>query len=160
MFGSRVRSAFYFIFFHRPSRRETWKVLEYTVKILSDRKIKHWIIDAWAPELTQFLLVYKQRLQWNRLYFFHFLYLHGCWKNVNFVKITQFGSNISQYSKCNAHFSFKCPRFNPCAVELFSTIFHSFEAGIANAISSSKWRKIIIFMKEYTSLIPASNDEK
>ena len=34
----------------------------------------------------------------------------------------------------------------------FLTIFHSFEAGIANAISSSKLRKIIILKKKYTSL--------
>ena len=37
--------------------------------------------------------------------------------------------------------------FYHCAVELFASIFHSFEAGIADAISSSKWRKIFIFMK-------------
>ena len=29
----------------------------------------------------------------------------------------------------------------PFAGELFAFIFHSFEAGIANAISSFKWRK-------------------
>ena len=28
--------------------------------------------------------------------------------------------------------------FNPYAADFFRTIFHSFEAGIANAISSSK----------------------
>ena len=28
--------------------------------------------------------------------------------------------------------------FNPCAAELFATIFHSFEAGIADTISSFK----------------------
>ena len=37
---------------------------------------------------------------------------------------------------------------NPCGAELFRTIFHSFEAGIANAIPGSKWRKMIIFMKK------------
>ena len=31
--------------------------------------------------------------------------------------------------------------FNPCAAELFVIIFHSFEAGIANAISSFKLMK-------------------
>ena len=31
-------------------------------------------------------------------------------------------------------------KFNPYAAELPQAIFHSFEAGIANAISSSKWR--------------------
>ena len=30
---------------------------------------------------------------------------------------------------------------NPYPAEFFRTIFHSFEAGIANAISSSKWQK-------------------
>ena len=33
-------------------------------------------------------------------------------------------------------------KLNPYAAEFFQTIFNSFEAGIANAISSSKWRKI------------------
>ena len=33
-----------------------------------------------------------------------------------------------------------------------SDFFQSFESGIANAISSSKWWKIIISMKKYTSL--------
>ena len=45
---------------------------------------------------------------------------------------------------------------NCCVAELFLTIFHSFEqveAGIANAISGSKWRKLIIFMKEYIRLL-------
>ena len=37
--------------------------------------------------------------------------------------------------------------FNPCPAQLFQIIFHSFKAGIANAISSFKWRKIFIFMK-------------
>ena len=32
--------------------------------------------------------------------------------------------------------------FNPCPAELFQLYFSSFEAGIANAISSFKWRKI------------------
>ena len=35
----------------------------------------------------------------------------------------------------------------PCTAKLFYPIFHSFEAGIASAISSFKWREIIIFMK-------------
>ena len=47
---------------------------------------------------------------------------------------------------------FKSEVINTFADTLFQTIFHLFEAGIANAISSSKWRKIIIFMKKYTSL--------
>ena len=37
--------------------------------------------------------------------------------------------------------------FNPQAAELFISIFHSFEAGIANANSSFKWRKRCPFMK-------------
>ena len=37
---------------------------------------------------------------------------------------------------------------NPCAAELFACIFPSFEAGIANAISSFEWRKKFIFMKK------------
>ena len=41
---------------------------------------------------------------------------------------------------------------NPCAAELFQTIFHSFKAGIAHAISSPKWRNIIKLMNKYTSL--------
>ena len=36
---------------------------------------------------------------------------------------------------------------NPCPAELFISIFHSFEAGIAYAISSFKLRKICLFMK-------------
>ena len=36
---------------------------------------------------------------------------------------------------------------NPCPAELFQIIFRSFNAGIANAISSFKWRKILLFMK-------------
>ena len=32
-------------------------------------------------------------------------------------------------------------RINPCTAELFVSIFHSFEAGIADAISSFKWIK-------------------
>ena len=34
------------------------------------------------------------------------------------------------------------------ADELFVSIFHSFEAGIANAISSFKWLKIFFFVKK------------
>ena len=33
----------------------------------------------------------------------------------------------------------------PCPAELFQLYFSSFEAGISNAISSSKWRTIFIF---------------
>ena len=37
---------------------------------------------------------------------------------------------------------------NPCPAELLQLYFSSFEAGIANAISSFKWRKILLFMKK------------
>ena len=40
---------------------------------------------------------------------------------------------------------------NPDAADIFRTISYSFEARIANAISSSKWRKIFMFMNKYTS---------
>ena len=39
--------------------------------------------------------------------------------------------------------------FNPCAAELFVSIFHSFAAGIANAISSFKWMKNIIIYEKW-----------
>ena len=32
---------------------------------------------------------------------------------------------------------------NSCPADLFVSIFYSFEAGIANAISSFKWRNIL-----------------
>ena len=38
--------------------------------------------------------------------------------------------------------------FNPCPAELLQLYFSSFEAGIANAISSFKWRKINITIYE------------
>ena len=37
--------------------------------------------------------------------------------------------------------------FNPCLAQLFVLYFSSFKAGIANAISSFKWRKIFIFFE-------------
>ena len=40
-------------------------------------------------------------------------------------------------------------QFNPCAAELFVFIFHSFEAGISNAISSFEWRKIFLIDKSW-----------
>ena len=36
---------------------------------------------------------------------------------------------------------------NPCPAELLQLYFSSFEAGIANAISSSKWWKMLLFLK-------------
>ena len=38
-------------------------------------------------------------------------------------------------------------KLNPCIVESFVSIFYSFKAGIANAISSFKLMKNNIFMK-------------
>ena len=38
--------------------------------------------------------------------------------------------------------------FNPCAAELFVSIFYSLEAGIANAISSFQWIKNDIIYEE------------
>ena len=55
-------------------------------------------------------------------------------------------SEIVIHSKwIKQHSSFES--VNPTAAGFFQTIFHSFEAGIANAISSFKWRKIFLFMK-------------
>ena len=45
------------------------------------------------------------------------------------------------------HIYLICITFNPCPAELLQLYFSSFEAGIANAISSFKWRKILLFMK-------------
>ena len=43
---------------------------------------------------------------------------------------------------------------NPCADVVLTSIFHSFEAGIANAISSFKWMKNnIIYEKKDISQI-------
>ena len=42
-------------------------------------------------------------------------------------------------------------RFNPLA-QMLDSLFHSFEAGIANAISSFKWRKIFIFKKNISNI--------
>ena len=41
----------------------------------------------------------------------------------------------------------KSQAINPSAAELFASIFLSFEAGITNAISGFKWRKIFIYEK-------------
>ena len=40
-------------------------------------------------------------------------------------------------------------RVNPCHAELLTSIFHSFEAENADAISSFKWRKIFLCMKNW-----------
>ena len=40
---------------------------------------------------------------------------------------------------------------NPCAAEVFVSIFHSFEAGIANTISSFKEMKNNSIYEKYTS---------
>ena len=45
-------------------------------------------------------------------------------------------------------FEYLISRFiNPCLAELFELYFSSFEAGIANAMSSFKWRKIFLFFE-------------
>ena len=41
---------------------------------------------------------------------------------------------------------------NPCSAELFVRIFHSFETGISNAISSFKWMKNDIINEKQKSL--------
>ena len=41
---------------------------------------------------------------------------------------------------------------NPCPAELLQLYFSSFEAGIANAISSFKWRKILLYYEKQTCL--------
>ena len=50
-------------------------------------------------------------------------------KNILYAKYTK-------NTTCNK--SYHDIQINPCAAELFVSIFHSFEAGIANAISSFK----------------------
>ena len=49
-----------------------------------------------------------------------------------------------QYFKLKLHncFAYFIQNIYPCPAELFQLYFLSFEAGIANAISSFKWRKI------------------
>ena len=44
-------------------------------------------------------------------------------------------------------FSHQNPVFNPCPAELLQLYFSSFEAGIANAISSLKGQKNTIYEK-------------
>ena len=41
---------------------------------------------------------------------------------------------------------------NPCYAELIQLYFPSFEAGIANAISNFKWRKIFLFFENMLPL--------
>ena len=45
--------------------------------------------------------------------------------------------------------SFLVQYVNPCAAYLFVRIFHSFEAGIADAISSFKWMENNIIYEKY-----------
>ena len=47
----------------------------------------------------------------------------------------------------NQSFYVQIKPINPCPAELLQLYFSSFEAGIADAISSFKWRKILLFMK-------------
>ena len=65
---------------------------------------------------------------------------NSCLGNELGTKISEsiFYSKIPEYSQ-NIN--------NLYHADFFQTIFHSFQAGIANAISSSKSRKIVIFMK-------------
>ena len=45
-------------------------------------------------------------------------------------------------------------KFTPCPAEMFPSIVHSSESGIANAISSFKWQKYIYINEKKTSRIP------
>ena len=56
----------------------------------------------------------------------------------------QMGENYAYWFNSRPFANFDVEAYNAAA--LIRTIFPSFAAGIANAISSSKWRKIIIFM--------------
>ena len=47
----------------------------------------------------------------------------------------------------NTHKQFSSKSVNPYAAEMFVSIFHLFEAGIADAISSFEWQKIFICRK-------------
>ena len=51
--------------------------------------------------------------------------------------------DICKFRYLNTHFHL----INPCPADLIQLYFSSFEAGIANAISSFKWQKIYLFMK-------------
>ena len=62
-----------------------------------------------------------------------------------FVVIHYMSSRIENQWENFCHNIFR--GINHCPAELFQSIFHSFKAGIANAISSFKWRKKILFMK-------------
>ena len=66
-------------------------------------------------------------------------------------------ANIYKYWCLNTHciitdyqyqwFNQQLDPINPCPAELLQLYFSTFEAGIANAISSFKWRKILLLMK-------------
>ena len=53
----------------------------------------------------------------------------------------------TQVSIIKVTLSIPLKKINPCPAELLQLYFSSFEAVIANAISSFKWRKILLFMK-------------
>ena len=68
------------------------------------------------------------------------MYLCQKWK----VSVKQKFSKLSKQENLDVGdhccISFICLAVNPCAAELFISIFYSFKAGIANAISSFKWQ--------------------
>ena len=67
------------------------------------------------------------------------------------VSDTAFYSLWAHSARCLASLTRNIKRLtiviNPCPAELLQFYFSSFEAGIANAISSFKWRKILLLMK-------------
>ena len=56
-------------------------------------------------------------------------------------------SDVHRHQILSSKIGSSTERINPCPAELLELYFSSFEAGIANAISSFKWRKILLFMK-------------
>ena len=65
---------------------------------------------------------------------------------------------IVHYGECSSLYTCLVKEYDgflsPCPAELFVSIFHSFEAGIANAISSFKWKKNnIVYEKIFISQI-------
>ena len=108
-------------------------------------------MKAWMYQLTKWSLCWHYRCEPSPV---------SCWI-VCFHSLEARIANAISSFKCRKIFKEKsdisnikltvstknCYRkFNDIS-ELLTSIFHSFEAGIANAISSFKWRKIFIFMK-------------
>ena len=50
---------------------------------------------------------------------------------------------MNEYGWMNEWMKKELNGINPSAAEMFSLIFHSFKAEIANTISSLKWRKLL-----------------